>query len=286
MTQVIDNKKEAYHLVQKSRKNNRKIGFVPTMGCLHEGHLTLMKKALSENDEVWVSIFVNPAQFNDPKDFSSYPRQMEDDLRKLKSIGVDYAFIPDTSEMYPKGTDNLPKYDLGHLENTLEGKHRPGHFQGVAYIVEQLFQTLCPHQAYFGLKDYQQYLIIKKMVENQNIDTKIVGVETVRESDGLAKSSRNLLLKKSEKKDTNRIFAHLKKAEHLLKNGSNPSEIEVQMTKQLNEVEGFHVEYFALRNASDLSSLAPAAPLPSEILVCTAVQASHVRLIDNIVVKL
>jgi pantoate--beta-alanine ligase len=176
------------------RKNGKSIGFVPTMGALHQGHISLVKMARQRNDVVVVSIFVNPIQFNKKEDLIKYPRTLNQDLALLESAKVDIVFNPTVEEMYPNKTSE--KFDFGDLGKVLEGAFRPGHFNGVAVVVKRLFEIVRPHQAYFGKKDFQQLAIIRKLVEMENIPVEIVPGETKREADGLAMSSRNVRLSK------------------------------------------------------------------------------------------
>ena len=179
-------------LLNKLKKEGKTIGFVPTMGALHAGHLALTEKALAGNDITVVSIFVNPTQFNDKNDLLNYPRDLEKDLRKLESVGCDIVFYPEVKEMYPE--PDRRTFDFGKLASVMEGAHRPGHFNGVAQVVSKFFDILKPHRAYFGEKDYQQLAIIREMVRQLSMPVEIVPCSIVREPDGLAMSSRNQLL--------------------------------------------------------------------------------------------
>src|SRR5690554_4982702 len=175
------------------------IGFVPTMGALHNGHVSLLTRSVEENDVSIVSIFVNPIQFNNKEDLRMYPRTIDKDIALLEAAGCNAVFVPEVSEMYPEGDIVAEKYDFGTLETVMEGKFRPGHFNGVAVVVKRLFDIAKPTRAYFGLKDFQQLAIIKSLVNQYNIPVKIVPCEIVREDDGLAMSSRNVRLKADER---------------------------------------------------------------------------------------
>ena len=197
MTQVIEYIKEMMNISSKYKVQNKTIGLVPTMGALHDGHLKMMKQSIQENDITVVSIFVNPLQFGPNEDFDDYPRPFEEDLNKLKQIGVDYVFHPTVEEMYP-GELSL-SITVGYLATVLEGKKRPGHFDGVLKVVLKLFNIVDPDESYFGMKDAQQLAIIETFVEDFNLRTTIERVPTVREEDGLAKSSRNVNLTGQER---------------------------------------------------------------------------------------
>ena len=192
--------------IKRLKDSNKTVGFVPTMGALHSGHISLMEKAKRENDVLVCSIFVNPTQFNDTSDFKNYPRTLDKDIEKLNAIRCDVLFIPHKEEMYPE-SNNSPDIigvDFGHLDKVMEGVHRPGHFNGVGAIVTKLFDIIEPDASYFGEKDYQQLIIIKHLVKTLKLPIKIVACPTIRDEDGLAMSSRNELLSPEER--NNRIF--------------------------------------------------------------------------------
>src|SRR5262245_46576859 len=193
--------------LETQRKNNLQIGFVPTMGALHPGHLSLIGSSKEENEITLSSIFVNPTQFNDPKDFEKYPVTPEKDIYLLESIGCDILFVPDILEIYPHGTTAVNHYDLGYLDTVLEGKYRPGHFQVVCQVVHRLLDIVKPDSLYLGQKDYQQCMVIKRLAELTNSQVKIIICPTLREEDGLAMSSRNLRLSPEYRKKAAKIFA-------------------------------------------------------------------------------
>jgi pantoate--beta-alanine ligase len=195
----------------QQKTNGLKIGFVPTMGALHEGHLELMRRAKQENDILVASIFVNPIQFNNKEDLKKYPRNLNRDAELLKSVGCDVLFAPDTKEMYPEGQISK-SYDFGDIEHVMEGSSRPGHFNGVGVVVSRLFEICIPHNAYFGEKDFQQLAIIKKLVDIENTRVNIVPCAIVREADGLAMSSRNVRLTDHEREIAPFIYQTLKMA--------------------------------------------------------------------------
>ena len=246
---VLKSKKTLIDYVERQREMGKKIGFAPTMGALHQGHLSLYKAAKKENDEVISSIFVNPTQFNNPDDFQKYPKTLEKDLELLEKAGVDAVYVPNVEEMYPDGLSSK-KYDFDGLENEMEGKYRPGHFDGVGTIVEELFRQVQPHNAYFGEKDYQQLAIIKKMVEKTKLPVKIHGVTTLREEDGLAMSSRNVRLTETQRKEATIIYETLTKVKEWFKVISL-EEIKQKVTDIFRN-SNFELEYFVIADEKTL----------------------------------
>ena len=246
---VLKSKKTLIDYVERQREMGKKIGFAPTMGALHQGHLSLYKAAKKENDEVISSIFVNPTQFNNPDDFQKYPKTLEKDLELLEKAGVDAVYVPNVEEMYPDGL-NSKKYNFDGLENEMEGKYRPGHFDGVGTIVEELFRQVQPHNAYFGEKDYQQLAIIKKMVEKTKLPVKIHGVPTLREEDGLAMSSRNVRLTETQRKEATIIYETLTKVKEWFKVISL-EEIKQKVTDIFRN-SNFELEYFVIADEKTL----------------------------------
>ena len=246
---VLKSKKTLIDYIERQREMGKKIGFAPTMGALHQGHLSLYKAAKKENDEVISSIFVNPTQFNNPDDFQKYPKTLEKDIELLEKAGVDAVYIPNVEEMYPDGL-NSKKYDFDGLENEMEGKYRPGHFDGVGTIVEELFRQVQPHNAYFGEKDYQQLAIIKKMVEKTKLPVKIHGVPTLREEDGLAMSSRNVRLTETQRKEATIIYETLTKVKEWFKVISL-EEIKQKVTDIFRN-SNFELEYFVIADEKTL----------------------------------
>ena len=246
---VLKSKKTLIDYVERQREMGKKIGFAPTMGALHQGHLSLYKAAKKENDEVISSIFVNPTQFNNPDDFQKYPKTLEKDLELLEKAGVDAVYVPNVEEMYPDGL-NSKKYDFDGLENEMEGKYRPGHFDGVGTIVEELFRQVQPHNAYFGEKDYQQLAIIKKMVEKTKLPVKIHGVPTLREEDGLAMSSRNVRLTETQRKEATIIYETLEKVKEWFQVISL-KEIKQKVTDIFRN-SNFELEYFVIADEKTL----------------------------------
>jgi len=195
--------------LSKLKQEQKTVGFVPTMGALHKGHLSLIEASRQQNDITVCSIFVNPTQFNDKNDFANYPVTIEKDILQLTEKGTDILFLPPVTEMYPDGMMAAKHYELGKLETILEGKYRPGHFQGVCQVVHRLFSIVQPHKAYFGQKDYQQCMVIKKLAELEQLDVDIIVHPTVRESSGLAMSSRNMRLNEEEKERATALYKAL-----------------------------------------------------------------------------
>ncbi len=260
---------------------NRRIGFVPTMGALHEGHLSLGKKAREECDCLIYSIYVNPIQFGPKEDLAIYPRDLEGDLKKLDTIGADAVFFPDDPVMYP---DKFSTYiDIGSIGKILCGKTRPGHFKGVATVVTKLFNITGCDQAYFGKKDFQQFTILKKVIKDLNMPVDIIGVETVRESDGLAMSSRNRYLNKSERKSASVLYRSLKYIKDNFSDFKTKQEIIKKVTEIISSEKTAEIEYAELRTASDLSDIRTLKK--QKLVLLLAVRFGKTRLIDNMIVN-
>lgn len=276
--EVFRSKSDQLKWSNRQKNAGRSIGFVPTMGALHQGHLELLKQARRENDLLVCSIFVNPLQFNKAEDLENYPRTLEKDLELLREVSCDAVFCPAREEMYPPGEKQKP-YDLGQLDKVMEGAYRPGHFEGVAVVVDKLFQIVRPHRAYFGLKDYQQLQVIRRMTERERHSVLIVACDTVREADGLAMSSRNVRLNGAQRKEASRIYKALKLARELYPHHPT-EEIRQRVCSLVNESAQLKVEYFEIVDAQSLAPLKTAvAGLPAR--ACIAVHAGSVRLIDN-----
>lgn len=274
---VLKSKKTLIDYVERQREMGKKIGFAPTMGALHEGHLSLYKAAKKENDEVISSIFVNPTQFNNPDDFQKYPKTLEKDLELLEKAGVDAVYVPNVEEMYPDGLYSK-KYDFDGLENEMEGKYRPGHFDGVGTIVEELFRQVQPHNAYFGEKDYQQLAIIKKMVEKTKLPVKIHEVPTLREEDGLAMSSRNVRLTETQRKEATIIYETLEKVKEWFKVLS-VEEIKLRVLEIFRN-SNFELEYFVIADEKTLKET-DYFYKDKNYRAFIVAYAGNVRLIDN-----
>lgn len=256
------------------------VGLVPTMGALHEGHLSLIQKALSENDIVVVSIFVNPTQFNNAEDLEKYPRNLSGDIKTIERLSQEVViFAPEISEMY-ESTPKAISFDFGELDKVMEGKFREGHFQGVATIVEKLFELVKPTRAYFGEKDYQQILIIKSMLEQRKLPVTLVPCPIVREKSGLAMSSRNERLSPEGRKQAAFIYSVLQEAQKLFTTAS-VAEVEAFVKEQFSQKEGFDLEYFTITKADTLEEVKEKKSSESYRAFIT-VYVEGVRLIDNI----
>lgn len=252
------------------------VGFVPTMGALHEGHLSLVNTAAETCDIVVVSIFVNPTQFNDSKDLERYPRTEERDVEKLKQTKCAIVFIPSVDVVYPKKTEPY-EIDLAGLDKVMEGKFREGHFNGVAMVVERLLEIVQPEKAFFGLKDFQQVAIINQMVKTRGISTEIVPVEIVRSKDGLALSSRNELLSPKERQEALEIYHTLNFGKALVDKGKTPEQVLLAM-HEFFEKGNLRLEYIEL---VDEHNLMPAQEFKNKVYCCIAAYCGSVRLIDN-----
>lgn len=255
------------------------VGLVPTMGALHEGHLSLVRRAVAENAVVVVSVFVNPTQFNDPKDLERYPRTLENDLKLLEPTGCDIVFAPGVEEVYPE--PDLRKFNFGKLETVMEGKHRPGHFNGVAQVVSKLFDMVQADKAYFGLKDFQQLAIIKNMVKQLQLPVEIVPCAIIREESGLAMSSRNELLSDEQRRNAAAISETLVKAKEL-KAQKSVEALKEWVVNTINQNPFLNVEYFEI---VDDEQLQPVKEWDEENtkVGCVAAFCGKIRLIDNIV---
>ncbi len=260
------------------KREEKIIGFVPTMGALHKGHISLIKASMQKNDFTIASIFVNPTQFNDPNDLENYPRTLDADIEKLEKANCDIVFIPNVEEMYPN--QEKRKFDFGYLEKIMEGKYRSGHFNGVATIVSKLFDIIIPNNAYFGQKDFQQLAIIRNLVKQYNYPVNIVACPTIRESDGLAMSSRNKLLTNEQREIVPLIYKTLNKA--VKKTGDlNVEELKKWLIEQINSNKLIEIEYFDIVNSETLKSIA-SWDEKCEKTGCIAVKVKKIRLIDNV----
>lgn len=276
---VISDIQETRQLCNKWRENGESIAFVPTMGCLHAGHLSLVEKAHELADRVVVSIFVNPLQFDNPDDLLKYPHTLEEDVRKLTEFNVDLVFSPDVKSFYPEGKDAVQLIELGDITTILEGEKRPGHFAGVATVVKRLFDLVRPNQAIFGDKDFQQVMVIKQLVAQFSLDIEIVTMPTLRENDGLAMSSRNTRLTAEQRAKAPEIYKNLQIIKTALEEGCiDYISLENQSFNDLIAA-GFVPEYVVIRDAKNL--LVPEKhDEPKSVLI--AAKLGDVRLIDNI----
>ncbi len=277
---------EVRDFVARERGRNASVGLVPTMGALHEGHLSLVEKAVEGNDVAIVSVFVNPTQFNNPNDLATYPRQEEADFKLLAQAGVAAVFAPSVEEMYPGGPAAQPehKFELGEAAEVMEGKYRPGHFQGVAQVVSLLFRIVEPDRAYFGEKDFQQIAVIRNMVKSEGIKVDIIACPIKRADDGLALSSRNALLTPEQRKIAPEIHTALKESVDYSKTHSVKATHDT-VVERLNAVPGLEVEYFEIVDARTLAAIDEWEESPW-VVGCITVYCGKVRLIDNIAYRL
>ena len=264
--------------LSSERKEGKKIGFVPTMGFFHEGHLSLMKQARNETDCVVVSIFVNPTQFGPGEDFESYPRDLTRDLKLCEAVGVNYVFTPEVSEMYPTGYSTYVECE-GEITKTLCGASRPGHFKGVTSVVNKLFNIVEPDLAFFGQKDAQQVAVLEKMVRDLNMNLKIIPCPIKRENDGLAMSSRNVYLNEDERKDALVLSQSLKIASELIANGERDAKSIIdQMKSHIMTASSAMIDYVQIVDNNDLSDI---EIVKGDVLFAVAVRIGRTRLIDN-----
>ena len=281
---VINKTSDLQAIIEQFKNDGKSIGLVPTMGALHKGHLSLVKNSISNNDITVVSIFVNPTQFNNPNDLASYPRTVEKDLELLQTIGCDIVFAPEADDIYSKSeTDSRFEFDFEGLDKVMEGKFRPGHFNGVVQIVSKLFDLVRPNRAYFGEKDFQQLAIIRLMTRRYNLPIEIVPCPIVREDSGLALSSRNSLLKDNEKQVAQHIYAVLNESRQFV------PQTEVEELKQcviaaIEQKPELKVEYFDIVDGHTLKSIGKWDEC-DYVVGCITVFCGDVRLIDNICYK-
>ncbi len=275
---VIKNIPDMVYLRQNLKEP---VGFVPTMGYLHEGHMSLVRKARIENKTVIVSIYVNPTQFGPNEDLSKYPRNIERDLEMLDKEGADVVFFPEDKDMYPAGYDTWVTVD--NLTKPLEGNVRPTHFRGVTTIVTKLFNIVRPTYAYFGQKDAQQALVIKKMAVDLNMNLKVIVCPTIREPDGLAMSSRNVYLSAEQRKAAPVLYKSLQKAQELFESGERKANVILdQMTTLISKEPLGKIDYISI---SDTETLAPLKTIKKSALVSMAVKFGNTRLIDNVILE-
>ncbi len=278
---IVKKTSELEVLVSLFKELGLKIGLVPTMGALHNGHASLVKKAVAENDVVIVSIFVNPTQFNNKNDLATYPRTVEADCALLESLGANIAFTPTVEQIYPY--PDTRQFDFTPLDKVMEGPMRPGHFNGVAQVVSRLFDIAQPNKAYFGEKDYQQLAIIREMVRQFNYPIEIVGCPIIREADGMALSSRNTLLSANERQTAVRISQTLAKSQSLLKEKS-VKELQQWVIDEINRGGELEVEYYEIVNGTTLQPINSWNDCDNPV-GCITVYCGKVRLIDNIQYK-
>lgn len=282
---IIRKVAELLDFVGHQKETGHSIGLVPTMGALHDGHLSLVERAVKENDCVIASVFVNPTQFNNPTDLATYPRKEEDDFKLLAEAGVSAVFAPSVEEIYPGGPEAQPRheFELGEAAEVMEGKFRPGHFQGVAQVVSILFRLCSPTRAYFGEKDFQQIAVIRNMIKSEGIDVDIVACPIKRADDGLALSSRNALLSDDQRKIAPEIYKALSYSVDYSKDHSVRATHDT-VVESINAIPGMEVEYFEIVDARTLLPVEEWEESPW-IVGCITVYCGNVRLIDNITYK-
>lgn len=269
--------------LQKKRKEGLQIGFAPTMGALHQGHASLIKKAKADNDICVCSIFVNPTQFNDPKDLEKYPRTEGQDIKILAGLDNDVLFYPTVDAVYPKNL-HIPTFDFGQVDKVMEGKFRPGHFDGVVEVVYRLLYIVQPDRLYMGQKDFQQFTLIQHMLQQMQSKTKLVVCPIIREADGLALSSRNVRLTTENRKNAPIISKILHQLNDWIANGLSIQEAETKAITQLSEIPDFKPEYLEI---VDGHTLQPIDNINDSdyVVVCAAVWVGEIRLIDNVILK-
>ncbi len=280
---IFSDPQELRNYLWKQKKEGKRIGFVPTMGALHNGHLSLVNRAKSSCETVVVSIFVNPTQFNDPSDLDKYPRHVEEDCSKLESVDCDVVFLPKVEDIYPDGAGEVKSYDYGLLTGVMEADSRQGHFDGVISVVRKFLKMVKPDVAFFGQKDFQQLAIIRHMVRTEDIPTTIVSCEIIRELDGLAMSSRNERLSEEERKAAKLLSKCLFEID-VLRHSMTVKEIEKWLEDQLGNEPLVKLEYFCV---ADAQTLEPCATWRDafEMVCCIAAYVGHVRLIDNLIIR-
>lgn len=261
-------------------RTNKSIGLVPTMGALHDGHLTLIQQARQQTDVVVCSIFVNPVQFNNADDLARYPRTLDADCALLETVGCDIVFAPSADEMYPEAPSLT--LNFGELETVMEGAFRPGHFNGVGLVVAKLFTIVQPDKAFFGQKDLQQVAVIRSLIRNLSFPVELVRSPTVRETDGLAMSSRNRNLTPDEREQATTLFAALTLAHDRLVDGQTPAQAKAAVRAFIDTKPAFRLEYIEIANADTLMP-ADEVLAPGQTAICIAAHLGKVRLIDNLV---
>jgi len=274
---------ELRQYVQHWKDHGQSIAFIPTMGNLHGGHMSLIEKGQSLSDRTICSIFVNPMQFGPNEDWDHYPRSLDSDLEQLEAIGCDLVYLPTASELYPEGLEKISHVQVTDLTDNFEGAHRPGHFTGVATVVLKLFNIVKPDVSVFGKKDYQQYRVISKMVEDFNLDVQIIGQETTREASGLATSSRNQYLDAAQKQQAAMIYQTLQQAARQIEEGERDFQSLERRALENLDGAGFHTDYFAVCNAE---TLAPASAQDRDLVILVTAALGATRLLDNIEISL
>jgi len=279
--EIIAQAKEMQRRAEQLRRQGMTIAFVPTMGFLHEGHIALMREGRKRADSLVASIFVNPTQFGPGEDYTRYPRDLQRDFKLIQGAGVDICFTPSAAEIYPDGFQTF--VEVERVTQNLCGISRPGHFRGVTTVVAKLFNIVKPHCAIFGQKDYQQLITIKQMVKDLNMDIEVIGMPTVRESDGLAMSSRNTYLNPKKRKEAARLYRSLLKGKELFALGERSAATILQEVKRIiEEDQGAVIDYV---NICDAHTLEDIEEIKGEAVIAVAVKMGKTRLIDNIILK-
>ncbi|WP_367210347.1 pantoate--beta-alanine ligase [Sphingobacterium sp. R2] len=281
--EIFKTKASLQAYLQEARKSDQKIALIPTMGALHEGHLSLLNYAKPLSDIRVCSIFVNPTQFNDPKDLEKYPRPIENDIKLLEAVGCDILFLPTIDEMYPDKHEHW-HIDLGELDQIWEGEKRPGHFQGVTQVVYKLFTLVQPHIACFGQKDFQQVMVIKRMIEMKNLPIQLAICPIIRDQDGLALSSRNMRLSEEGKRIALALSRSLTYVKDHINDAIALGEIKDQALKILTDTDGMSVEYFAICESTSLKEVDHIDFSKQHVALVTA-WVEGVRLIDNMILN-
>jgi len=279
---IIKHPSDLQNFVRSEKSKEQVIGFAPTMGALHEGHLQLVKTAAERSSVTICSIFVNPTQFNDPEDFIKYPQRLERDIYLLNKTSADILFIPSVNDIYPSGTEKLERFELGYLDSILEARFRPGHFQGVCQVMSRLLRLVNPDLLFMGSKDYQQCMVIKKLIADLGLPISLIACPTVREADGLAMSSRNLRLSAEERKIAPEIYKTLQYIRDEIKAGSLGAL--ALRAKQRLEQKHFRVDYIAFADRDSLQ-LAEEWDGAQPLVALVAAFLNEVRLIDNLAVN-
>ncbi len=276
--QIVNGSVPLREHIARWRREDRRVAFVPTMGNLHDGHFSLLEKAREVADRVVASVFVNPTQFGPNEDFASYPRTLDADTKGLQRVGCDLLFVPEVAEMYPFGPAHTVRVDVPVVSETLDGEQRPGHFAGVATVVTKLFNLVSPDIAIFGQKDFQQLLVIRRLVQDLRLPIEIIGAPTVRESNGLAMSSRNQYLSREERERAAIIYKTLNTMSASVRAGSAIDDVEVTAMRNLSD-HGLKPDYAVIRRADDLS---PPLAESRELVALIAARLGRARLIDNL----
>jgi pantoate--beta-alanine ligase len=278
---LIKNAVELQKWMSKQKLKSSKIGFIPTMGALHNGHISLIINSKSQNLLTVCSIFVNPTQFNDPSDFAKYPQTIESDILALEKAGTDLLFLPNQDQIYPWGTENQPIYNLGNLENLLEGKYRPGHFQGVCQVVDRLLELVQPDKLFLGQKDFQQCMVIQKLLALKQSQTELIIGPTLREASGLAMSSRNMRLSSDGRQKAALIYQVLRNIQTKLDSNASIEELLEEGKSSLLEAGFDSIDYLEIVAAQSLEAIPKWEPSIQTVLII-AVYLEGVRLIDNL----